>query len=154
MAHMHTYTVVYYGNDGDVHTYTCPATSEEAAAMAASGDLNDTLGEVIHVVRHHAPKVTVVLDGDMVQAAHSDGEVELLHCYADKEAVGNALDNGLSLMPGSRHCINFPEKASHAYPFGWVDVDHNPGAVEFDYSAAQDPGLLEEFTQAVREEFE
>jgi len=154
MVKMRTYTTVYYDNAGDVQTYTCPGINDEAAAMVASKDLGDAISEIITIVRHHVPKVTVVLDGDMVQAAYSDSEVEILHCYADKEAVGNALDNGLHLMPGSRHAMNYPEKANHAYPFGWVDVDHNPGAVEFDHKFAKDDDMIDEFTNAVREEFE
>lgn len=150
MIKIRTYTTVYYDNEGDVHTYTCPGIHDEAAATVASKDLGDAISEIITIIPHHIPKVTVVLDGDMVQAAYSDSEVEILHCYADKEAVGN----GLSLMPGSRHSINYPNKADHAHPFGWVGVDHNPEAVSFDHKFAKDDDMIEEFTNAVREEFE
>lgn len=153
---MKTYTVIYTDAEGTERRWDGQGTDAPHAFQQMRRELGIKPGtiEVQYQIQHHIPKVTVVLDGDMVQAAYSDSEVEILHCYADKEAVGNALDNGLSLMPGSHHCLNYPDKADHAYPFGWVDVDHNPEAVSFDHKFATDKEMIEEFTSAVREELE
>lgn len=152
---MKQYTIVYEDLKGNAQVYMTRADGVDQAMCMFERDPDaPEFNDILHVVENPVPKVTVVLDGDMVQAAYSDSEVEIIHCYADKEAVGNALDNGLSLMPGSRHCLNYPDKADHAYPFGWVDVDHNPEAVSFDHKFATDKEMIEEFTSAVREELE
>ena len=144
---MHTYTVIYRDPAGDIRHHTGPAISEDAA-------LKEAFGEIVTIIRHRTPKLTLVLDGDMVQAAYSDMPVEVLVCYADKEAVPTALADGRPLMPGSRHCINYPEKADHAYPFSLLGVDYSPGLASFDHSYVRDEFLINEFTEAVREELE
>ncbi len=151
---MHTYTVVYEDRSGYPQKHTCPSISEEAAVMATCGTVKDELVGVITVVRHHTPKVTVVLDGDSVEGAYSDAPVELLHVYGDKESMYRAIENGQPVMPTDRRSLNLAHKLGSALAYRQVEVYHQPEAARFDHKYVNDPEMVEEYTRSVEEEID